>query len=302
MDTRALAAAMALGGLAAPAHAAGEPLPDPAPSAGTGPSTSSDSAMARATAQAAATGKPVAVESATTETQQVTANPDGSFTFTDSLLPARVKRNGAWRPVSAALVANGDGSYSPEATPSGLTLSGGGSGPLATMTDPAGHSVSYTLPFRLPAPTVDGATALYPSVLPGVDLSVRVTDQGGFAETLVVHDAAAAADPALRRLTLSTSAKGLTLGTDKAGDLQATSADGKVRFTAPRPVMWDSGTPGTAAPAARQARTTGAATSPADADGSTTSTASAPGSGAQVAAVGLGVSGGKLTLTPLRAC
>ena len=36
-----------------------------------------------------------------------------------------------------------------------------------------------TMPFTLPAPTVSDDTAVYKSVLPGVDLSVAVTDQGG---------------------------------------------------------------------------------------------------------------------------
>jgi hypothetical protein len=304
-----LAASLVFGGLAEPAYATGGKLPNnPARSAGSRPSAPSNSPMSRALARASATGKAVLVDAATTQTQQLTANPDGTVTFTDSLLPARVKKNGSWHAVDATLVANGDGTLSPAATPSGLTLSGGGTGPLATMTDPAGHTVSYTLPFALPAPKVSGSTALYRSVLPGVDLSVRVTDQGGFAETLVVHDAAAAADPALRSLTLSASTEGLSLGTDKAGDLQASASDGTVYFTAPRPVMWDSSTTHGAAAAAKThaARIAGSGGKAADTSGDpsgdagavTTSTDTAPGSGAQVKAVGLRVSGDKVTLTP----
>ncbi|MET7726572.1 LamG-like jellyroll fold domain-containing protein [Streptomyces mirabilis] len=259
--------------------------------------------MASALAQAAATGKPVLIDAATTQTQQLTANPDGTVTFTNSLLPSRVERNGSWLPVDAALTANSDGTYSPAVTPSGLSLSGGGSGPLATMTDPAGHTVSYTLPFALPAPQVSGSTALYTSVLDGVDLSVRVSDQGGFADTLIVHNAAAAADPALKSLTLSTSTKGLSLGTDEAGDLQATTTAGTAYFTAPKPEMWDSSTTQGAvaavqAHAAPAAASGTATTTPGDAGAVTTSTDAAPGSGAQVKAVGLDVSGDKLTLTP----
>ncbi|WP_370069509.1 ricin-type beta-trefoil lectin domain protein [Streptacidiphilus sp. MAP5-3] len=322
-----LAVSLAVTGLTAPAFASSGLMPDPTPSAGPDPSTPSTSPVATALAQASSTGQPVVVASATTQTEQLTANPDGTLSFTDSLLPVRVQQYGAWTPVNAALAENSDGSYSPAATPSGLVLSGGGAGPLATMTDPAGGTVSYSLPFSLPAPTVTGSTALYASVLPGVDLSVRVTDQGGFAETLVVHDATAAANPDLKTLTLSATAKGLTLGTDAQGDLQAAASDGTVYFTAPKPVMWDSSTGGASTAATPQAQvksmatTADATASPspsssgsptsspspspssttATASGSgdtTTSTAAAPGTGAQVDPVGMGVSTTQVTLTP----
>lgn len=168
-----------------------------------------------AQSDAVAGGHDVPVESLTTETSTVTANPDGMFTSTTNVMPVRVLKGGVWTPVDATLGANPDGTLSPKATPNGVTLSSGGSGPLVTLTNQDGHSMALTMPFALPAPTVSDDTAVYKSVLPGVDLSVSVTDQGGFSDVLVVHDATAAADPHIKQLTEAASTEGLTLsGTD----------------------------------------------------------------------------------------
>ncbi|GAB2705221.1 hypothetical protein GCM10010442_24980 [Kitasatospora kifunensis] len=188
------------------------------------------------------TGKPVTVDALTTQTSLTVANPDGSLTVTSSAQPIRVQKNGVWTPVDATLTKNGDGSYSPTATPSGVTLSGGGNGPLAAFTDPAGHQLTLALPFALPAPTVSGNTATYADVLPGVDVQATVTDQGVFHEVLVVHNAQAAANPALQSLRLATTSNGLTTSTDQNGNIAVKAADGTPAFTAPTPVMWDSTT------------------------------------------------------------
>ncbi|MDH6453030.1 hypothetical protein M2155_005438 [Streptomyces sp. SAI-119] len=119
------------------------------------PADTSDPLLA-AQAQAVADGTSVPVNALTTESDTVTAEADGSFTTTSSVLPVRVRQGGDWVPVDATLVAGADGTYSPRATPSGVRLSGGGSGPLATLTDPTGHSMSLTMPFALPAPQVSG--------------------------------------------------------------------------------------------------------------------------------------------------
>lgn len=174
----------------------------------------------------------------TTQTSVTVANPDGSFTSTTSVMPVRVRQDGAWAAVSARLRKNADGTYSPAATPSALVLSGGGTGPLVTMTSPAGGSLAMTFPFRLPAPAVSGATATYRGVLPGVDLVVTVTDQGGYSDVIVVHDAAAAA--ALRQVRIATATRGLSVRTDSHGNMTAVGAGGKVAFAAPTPQMWDS--------------------------------------------------------------
>ncbi|MCX4580817.1 LamG domain-containing protein [Streptomyces sp. NBC_01571] len=212
------------------------------------PAVADDSAPApsdpllAARAEALSTGKNVPVDALTTEVSTTEALPDGTFTNTTSALPTRVFQDGVWAPVDSTLVADGHGGYAPRATPNAVTLSGGGNGPLVTLTHADGPSMALTLPFRLPAPTIDDDTAFYPSVLPGVDLSVSVTDQGGFSDVLVVHDADAAANPQLQQLKLAVDAHDLTLATTDSDTMKATTADGDLAYTSPQPLMWDSST------------------------------------------------------------
>ncbi|MGW7544742.1 LamG-like jellyroll fold domain-containing protein [Streptomyces sp. NPDC054770] len=249
--------------------------------------------MLAAQAEAVASGHDAPVDSLTTETSTVTANPDGTFTSTTNVMPVRVLKDGAWTPVDATLATNADGTLSPKATPNDVTLSGGGSGPLVTQTNEDGHSMALTMPFTLPAPVVSDDTAVYRSVLPGVDLSVSVTDQGGFSDVLIVHDAAAATDPHIKKLTEAASTQGLTLSSTDSGGMNATTADGTVAYTSPRPLMWDSSTtsnvPATTAPASD---TTTASDAP------TASSADGPGEGANVNTVPMSTTSSGITLTP----
>ncbi|QMU68362.1 LamG-like jellyroll fold domain-containing protein [Streptacidiphilus sp. P02-A3a] len=249
--------------------------------------------------QAAATGQPVAIPSLTTATTSIEANPDGSLTQTTDTLPVRVQQNGTWVPVDATLSLNSDGTLSPKATPTGVVLSGGGGGPLVTLTDPAGHSLSLTMPFTLPTPALSGDTALYPSVLPGVDLQVQIDQQGDFRDVLIVHSAAAAANPALATLQLAASAPGLNLAADPHGGMLATAADGSLAFSSPAPIMWDSstGVASTSASASVQKTAAVRALTEGDADPDTSS-AAGPGPGAQVDPIALTATDSTLTLTP----
>ncbi|MFD9594587.1 LamG-like jellyroll fold domain-containing protein [Kitasatospora sp. NPDC059973] len=254
--------------------------------------------------------KPVAVEELTSETTQTVANADGTFTLTDHVQPVRVKRDGSWSAVDATLGRNGDGTFSPRATPAGLALSGGGSGPLATLTDAKGRRLSVTFPVALPAPAVTGDSATYGNVLPGVDLRVIANDQGGLREVLVVHDATAAADPALKSLKLAVATSdGLTVAADENGSVTARTADGTTAFTAPTPVMWDSSTTaGTVAarpaeapaPAARKGELRSARVdeAPPAAAAPTRSTEREPGTGAQLKRIAVTAEAGALTLVP----
>jgi len=202
----------------------------------------------QALAKAARSGKRVAVPGATTPTQTLAANPDGTLTVHESLVPVRKLVSGTWKPLNATLRRSRSGSVSPAVTTSALTLSGGGTGALATMSL-GGRSLAMSLPAKLPAPALSGDTATYAGVLPGVDLRVTADNQGGFSEVLIVRDAAAAANPALRSLVLGIRASGVTLRADKAGDLTAIDSSGQPFVTAPAPPMWDSRRPrpGTAA-------------------------------------------------------
>ncbi|MEU6280835.1 LamG-like jellyroll fold domain-containing protein [Streptomyces sp. NPDC047028] len=267
------------------------------PAAAAASATRPTDPMSAARQQAKDGGHRVRVAAKTTQTTTIDANPDGTFTETTHLLPVRVKKNGAWTKVDATLALNGDGTYSPAATPNAVKLSGGGTGPLVTLTHADGPSMRLTLPFALPTPQVSGDTALYKAVLPGVDLSVSVTDQGGFSDVLIVHNATAAADPRLKTLTLAATTHGLSLKPTPSGGMQATKVDGTLAYTSPRPLMWDSSAK--AAPKAALATPAGGTTETHGNSGRTApSSAHSPGTGAHVAPIAMKTGSGGLTLTP----
>lgn len=212
-------------------------------------------ADASAAAQARATGKPVAVPSLITETSEVLAQPDGEFELVSDATPVRVRVNGEWHAISTVLRRNADGSWSAPLTSSPVTFSGGGTGALVTVMDPpSGRQVSLSWPYPVPVPTVSGDTALYANVIPGVDLRLQATSTG-YGEVLIVHSAAAAADP--RMLSLAFTLRGGAGVAIRAGaDGAVTAVDtatGKTLFTSGQPLMWDS------APARRLAAAASAA-------------------------------------------
>ncbi|MFJ7247964.1 ricin-type beta-trefoil lectin domain protein [Kitasatospora sp. NPDC098652] len=175
------------------------------------------------------------------------------------------------------------------------------------MTDSHGRILALTFPVALPAPAVTGSTATYPGVLPGVDLRVDVSDQGAVREVLVVKDANAAANPALKTLSFGTTAKGLTVSADPQGNLTATGQDGTPAFRAPFPLMWDSAATESGAPTTAPAKKTTVAApragSLAPSSGSPLSSPDAsstdgPGRGAHVKPIPVGATDGKITLTP----
>ncbi|MFF7274351.1 hypothetical protein [Streptomyces griseorubiginosus] len=225
----------------APAHRTDPPRPTGSlrPPDDDGLTATEQTAVATAQKQAAATGEPVRVDALTTETTTTTANPSGTLTYDSSLLPVRVRKAHRWVPVDATLQHNADGTWSPRAAAEPLAFSGGGTGPLATMTKGAA-SLALSWPKPLPAPHASGASLTYPGVLPDVDLRVTADTRGGWSEVLVVNSARAAADPALAELALTTRAKGVIVTDDGHGNLDATTPDGQVLFSAPQPAMWDS--------------------------------------------------------------
>lgn len=224
--------------------------------------TPPDPAIA-ASQSARASGQPVTVDALTTETSQTVANADGSFTWTGNTAPVRVKRGGAWTPVNSNLAVNADGTYSAIAVPGNLVFGKAGSTTLAAMTDESGHTLTYTWPVPLPAPTVTGATALYPNVWPGIDLSLTAGETGSFEDTLVIHNASAAKAAssvlASLRMGVATSA-GLSASADATGNTKVADASGNTVFAFGAPQMWDSAVPTAGSPAAQaSAPTTGEA-------------------------------------------
>ncbi|MCD0486090.1 FG-GAP-like repeat-containing protein [Streptacidiphilus sp. ASG 303] len=243
------------------------------------------------------------MDEATTEDTLVTAQPDGSFTATISNQPERLQRDNTWVPLDPALHANADGTYSPAASSHPLTLSGGGTGPLATMEND-GRKLSLSWSTGLPRPQVNGNSALYPAVLPDVDLKVTASDQGAISEVLIVRSAQAAANPALHQLVLGTdTSSGLTISADTAGNLTAADTGGAAVFHATAPLMWDSTTGSTTASAAPSPSVSTASkasfTVQTAAASSSGDEAAAPAPGAQIAPVGTSITAdGDIALTP----
>ncbi|RJQ66447.1 LamG domain-containing protein [Pseudonocardiaceae bacterium YIM PH 21723] len=194
--TRLLAVALAIavcGGVIA--------VPQPASAK---PADSSPSARARAT------GQSVEVPELTSDRTRVLANPNGRFTAELSARPVRVRTATGWAAVDTTLASVGD-VVKPKAAPLPVTLSGGGTGPLFTITRD-GRTLSHGWPAPLPNPLLDKDIATYGEVLPGVDLKVRVTAEQ-VSYSLVVKNRAAAANPALRAIRVSmTGAEGFQLG------------------------------------------------------------------------------------------
>jgi len=255
-----------------------------------------ESALAAAQAKASASGSPVTVDALTTETSTAQANPSGTVTWTSSLLPARVRRDGDWVPVDATLRAGTDG-YSPAASAEPLTFSGGGTGPLVTMTSGAAR-LAFSWPTSLPTPTVSGATITYPDVLQGVDLKLTADTTGGFSELIVVKTADAAANPALTTLRLTAHTTGVTVTDDGHDNLQAATPSGQVMFSAPQPLMWDSASTSTNM-AAKSVKPRLLAETSSPASGAPATTAG-PAPGARTARVTDDVTGSTLSLTPDR--
>ncbi|WP_274031968.1 VCBS repeat-containing protein [Streptomyces sp. MMBL 11-1] len=243
---------------------------------------------AAAQAEAAETGRPAEVLSQRTETTQVFANADGTFTQDTYALPKFVRQDGKLVSIDTTLKSRPDGSLSPKATEVDVRLSGGGEGPLATVVRD-GRSMSWTWPDALPEPEVDGDTVTYGNVLTDVDLKVKA-NPAGFTSLLVVKTPEAAADPALRQVHFGLETDGLKASTDAHGNFTAVNPAGETVFTAPSPMMWDSST--AAAPAAALSARSAPTGPPPPAD------EFEPGYGAQQANMGLAVTDGKLRLTP----
>jgi hypothetical protein len=257
---------------------------------------------AAALAQAKQTKAPVVATAMTTPTEQATANPNGTLTLTQSNQPTRVRKNGAWVNLDPTLTRNPDGSYSPNATPSQVTLSGGGTSALATLST-SGEELDITVPMTLPAPTVSGATATYPNVLPDVDLTATISDQGGFSDAFVVKTAAAAANPALASVQLGATSRHLRLTADAHGGVAAVDSAGHPAYSVAAPIMWDSTPPpASSKAAAKTPRALAQADSgtPVDANSGLPldSSPTAPGEAAHTAPIGLATSSSGLTLTP----
>jgi len=137
-----------------------------------------DAKSTAAALAAAITAKhPVEDLSQRSTTASVVANPNGSFTRTESASPVRLKRDGKWVDLDLNLVKRSDGSWSPAATTSDVRVGGGGVNEAVRVTLGNGASLGVTWPEKLPEPTVDGPVATY-RVSDSADLLITVTGDG----------------------------------------------------------------------------------------------------------------------------
>ncbi|MEV5784568.1 LamG-like jellyroll fold domain-containing protein [Streptomyces sp. NPDC052287] len=268
-----------------------------------------------ASARAAKTGERVAVGTATTESSQVFANPDGTFTQEMNAAPVRARKgDGSWGPIDTTLVSDAGGSVQAENTTAGLTFSGGSAGDALVTLKDEGRSLELGWPTALPKPQLDGDTATYANVLPDVDLKLTALS-AGYTSVLVVKTAEAAKNPALATIRMTVSGRGLDIAPTADGGFVARDNDGTPVFESPTGRMWDSAgdTPAGATSTARGARqlaqtaNSGAAGSEAEpatdmtplpAAGGEPTPLEGPGSGDAAAELPLKVDGTSLEITP----
>jgi hypothetical protein len=197
----------------------------------------------KAAKKAVATGERVEIVGKRSEYTSTYANPDGStFSLSMSTAPVRVKQaDGSWAEPDATLERRADGTIGPKAAVADVSFSGGGDGADLVTVAEGGKSLTVGWPGELPEPTLDGASAVYPEVLPGVDLRMTATGEG-YRQVLVVKSAEAAKSDELKTLDFPVEAQGLTLkarGGD-GGGLDAVDDNGNAVFRAPTARQWDS--------------------------------------------------------------
>ncbi|MEV7997046.1 LamG domain-containing protein [Streptomyces sp. NPDC086077] len=251
------------------------------------------------------------VETATTESSQVFANPDGTFTQEMNAAPVRARKDdGTWAPIDTTLVREADGSVRARNTTAGLTFSGGGSGDELVTLEDEGHELQLGWPTALPEPRLDGDTATYESVLPDVDLRLTALSTG-YTSVLVVKTAEAAKNPALATINMTVSGEGLDIAPTADGGFVARDGDGTPVFESPAGRMWDSAGDSPAGGVTTQlARTAAPAEAMVDGQQETTEAAplpdakgepapsEGPGSGDAAAELPLKVTGTALEITP----
>ncbi|MEU8794577.1 LamG domain-containing protein [Streptomyces sp. NPDC048643] len=194
-----------------------------------------------ASQKAAATGESVEVTSARSEYTTTVANPDGTFTLTQSTEPQRARgAGGAWRDIDVTLEKRADGTVGPKSAVVDMSFSGGGSGSSLLRLGHEDQELKLGWPSSLPAPTLDGATATYANVpVTGADLQLTATAEG-YREVVVVNTAEAAASAELEKIKLTATGDGLSVAPGAGGGVRALDADGNAVFRGPAGQMWDS--------------------------------------------------------------
>lgn len=203
------------------------------------PGSSEAADQATAMGLAARYGSPVEVLDARTESSQTFAQPDGSLRLVQAASPQRVRRGGGWVKADPTLHRVGD-VVVPKASTLDMRFSGGGQGPLLTVTK-GDRSLSLQWPGELRAPKLLGDTATYEEVLPGVDLRLAASTDS-FSEVLVVKTAQAAKDLGQLRFGLTTAGVSVQQDAD-TGFIRAVDSSGAPVFVSDGARMWESPRP-----------------------------------------------------------
>src|SRR4051794_32899839 len=111
-------------------------------------------------------------------------------------------------------------------------------GPMVTLANGA-RRLSLSWPTALPEPVLQGDTATYSEVMPGVDLRLGA-DTDSFAHILVVKNAKAARNPALRELRFGLETTGISVQQGADGVIRAVDSTGEPIFLSDGARMWDS--------------------------------------------------------------
>ncbi|MGW0215929.1 LamG domain-containing protein [Micromonospora chokoriensis] len=193
-----------------------------------------------AIAAATRSGRAVEASRLRSENSRVLATPQGTLVLESYATPRWTKKSdgAGWRDIDTALQRNADGSVAPVATLADVSFSAGGTAPAVHLPVGPGQ-VSLTWPGTLPAPRIEGDTAVYESVLPEVDLRLRALVDG-FTWVLVVKSAQAAANPALEALRFRLDTPGLTKRERSGGGFDVVDGSGQPVLSAGSALMWDS--------------------------------------------------------------
>ncbi|MFI5936919.1 LamG-like jellyroll fold domain-containing protein [Actinoplanes sp. NPDC051494] len=173
-----------------------------------------------------------------TATSDEYRNADGSVTRRVHSAATNYRAaDGTWAPIDTTLVRRSDGRWQTRASTvrTSLAATAGSGKELASLDLPGGTSAGYTLDGAAPvAAEVKGRVATYPSVLPGVDLTLEPLDVG-LKETLVLNKPGTASS-----WTFPLALDGLTPSAAATGEIQLRDKAGKVVAWIPRGYMEDS--------------------------------------------------------------
>lgn len=179
-------------------------------------------------------GHRVEVLSARTEDSTTWANPDGTMTTDVASGPIRIKENGYWRRIDTDLVESGS-RLEPKSAVADVQLSDGGTEAFAQVGH-GGKVFGLDWSGSLPAPTVDGDTAVYRSVIPNGDLHVTALPHG-FSDSLILRERPS--EPLELRLPVTL--EGMKLEKTTERHLRLEDAAGTLVASAPAPRMWGTG-------------------------------------------------------------